>query len=921
MTKKSKIILGSFGGGVALAISIPLAAYGIQQAAYQNRVSQITKNYSNDLIKLDEAKKAKEAAYLKTVEGAKKLFDETNARNKRAQSNPRYTPEYKAKTLKAFEEAKANFEDAKANEEKYSKEYELAKKKAEEQTEKVNAAQEFVAKNGNGNKDSKVFTVVADYIARIKLEAKENKATELADINEHYPSAEDVEKISKYYDKYIHALNSIKRENLTDVTLAWADGLAYDWEILKNNYTSGGRYFWTTYFWGTGNAYPANSFDNTLKNAAAYSTSALRNLKEAVEHKITLSKVVIKNNVKNILENHYVNQLKEFSKGTEEEISVKDLINKSSLSTKVKELHVYYATEYYNASDHGFGENLAELKLFKTNKFDEKENIIEIEGKKIYGLGFTQKDLNAENVGFAGIQGDKDNPGAKPYDAILKMSTTSDDTPDEVYKSGYKTTKEAAKNIKLVAKKVAELIAGADGEWKAKFKYDEDGMGEKDIKELELIIRKENGDIDLSNFFKWLNQEQFFFGREDSSYYTEEKKKELEKAEEVIKHLKQQGYEELKNSDEKYGSITKKQFYYGALEAFKNYQQFIDQTKEHGLSFFAEQVPSYKLQIHRFNRRFEDGIGAYNGGYAAFIFNCDPYFSGPKWSVTSFANHEGIMGHHNQIYYARKFLAKQDGRTLGNIFDYTSYAEGWALFMEWFGIESGWYGTPDYENEDYYAAPIDFSTSKGITSFVNVKETEKVTSEMINKIKELHGGVYWNLVESGLVKSKDDKEHALRATKLANMLQYFGALNDGQLRNMRRAIDTAYHGSSVNGESDLKKGASINQVRQFMKANSALGIGDIEAESRRYLNLPGQATAYNAGKEIMLRLYDKVRKHHKISRKAFVQSIKTIKKIDGTILENAEHGYIKEFFDILLKNGGLPMGTLEKVVAKAFNLK
>jgi len=36
--------------------------------------------------------------------------------------------------------------------------------------------------------------------------------------------------------------------------------------------------------------------------------------------------------------------------------------------------------------------------------------------------------------------------------------------------------------------------------------------------------------------------------------------------------------------------------------------------------------------------------------------------------------------------------------------------------------------------------PKDFSTAKGITSFV--KDANNLTNEQINKIKELHGGVY-----------------------------------------------------------------------------------------------------------------------------------------------------------------------------------
>jgi|GEM_PF-1152281 putative membrane protein len=41
------------------------------------------------------------------------------------------------------------------------------------------------------------------------------------------------------------------------------------------------------------------------------------------------------------------------------------------------------------------------------------------------------------------------------------------------------------------------------------------------------------------------------------------------------------------------------------------------------------------------------------------------------------------MGHHNQFMYADNFLAKVGGVNLGpRTFNYTSYIEGWALFME-----------------------------------------------------------------------------------------------------------------------------------------------------------------------------------------------------------------------------------------------
>ncbi|WP_438340610.1 DUF885 family protein [Mycoplasma sp. 125] len=743
-----------------------------------------------------------------------------------------------------------------------------------------------------------------------------------ANIDIFYPEKEDVDKIVKYYQKWIDLFSKINSNNLNVTTTAWASGLKYDWEIAQTVYASQGRLAGAFYEGGPTSAYPVNSFYKTILRITGDKAEKMqRNLNEGMQANIVLSKVVIKNNVNIILSRHYSKELLEFAKGTQESKSVIEIIDSNkTLDEKTKAFHKFYATEYYKASTTGLGENLEELKVFKSNAVNELENTIEIFdnlSKKvvsIYGLGLTEKDLDAKNVGLSSIPGDEKNTtGKKIYDGILKFATTSNDSAQDVFNSGYETTKTAVKNMELTAKAVARLITGNENEpWTPTIKYDSDGVGPQEVKDVVLEIRDANGNINLPEFYKWLNQEQFFFGRENSSYYTQEKKNELEKdpkLQDAIKNLKNLGYEFLKGQDSKYGSITNDQFYYGALEAFKGYNQFRDTTINEGYSYFPKQVPRYGITTYEYSTRLSSGVGAYNGrakvekdGFGAFTFNADPYFGLPKWSVTSFANHESVMGHHNQIYYAQKFLKTVDGLTIGDIFNYTSYKEGWALFMEWFGIEAGLYGTPDFENEDYYALPVSFKSAKGITSFVKATRPQYVTNEEIKGMKELHGGVYWNLVVSKN-KIDDDKLHTLKAVELANMLQYFGALNEAQLRNMRRAVDTAYHGD-IKGTDDLPAGASINDIRKFLHANSALGIGDITSESKRYLNLPGQATSYNSGKEAMLKLYDRVRKSKGLSREEFVS--------------NKEN--IKEFLNLLLETGALPLETLKEIVELHYNL-
>ncbi|AXE60486.1 hypothetical protein DA803_00005 [[Mycoplasma] phocae] len=907
MTKKSKIVIGSLIAGAGVLLAAPLVVYGAYYATKNNNIRREIKNYSkNAELKRFQDAESDFNRKNKVISDIRKEINDLNREldKNKDDENIKKRIEEKGKEL----ETATNSANA----------AQLEMDKADDNL--LTALQTFV-KYSDGSEQMKVIS--ADYILAIKRAAERRKETDLNGVDEYYPTKSDSDKIVAYYDKYINQLNEIKYDDLTVVTLAWREGVKYDWEITKSNYAAGGRYLLNSFDYGPASSYPANSFYESIGGInEENSLKALRNLKEAAEKNIILSKVVIKNNVKSILESLYSEDLEKFLNGTKDEMTVEDFIKNSSQTPGLKQFHQWYATEYYSKSDHGQGENLEVLKITKTNKSNELENSIIVNDKPVYGLGFTQKDLDAKNVGLVGITGNEESNGKKLYDAILKMSTTSDDSADAVFQSGYKTTKTATENMTKIAGLVADLIAGEGKAWTAKFKYDANGINNSKIEEVTLEIRDSSGKVTLENFNKWLNQEQFFFGREDKTYYTDDVKKKLEtELASDVKQLKDLGYGTLlnNNKEKEYGSITREQFFYGALEAFKGYRQFINQTKEHGLSFFGKKVTDYNPYTYEYTRRAEAGVGAYDGGKASFFFNVDPYYSLPKWSVTSFANHEGIMGHHNQIYYAKQFLAKQDGRSLGDIFHYTSYAEGWALFMEWFGIESGWYGTPNYTSDDYYSIPTDFTVSKGITSFFTAKSPQDVTPEMIAKIKDLHGGVYWKLIDEKN-EIQDEKVKAQKAIKLTNMLQYFGALNEAQLRNMRRAVDTAYHGTGISGYNDLQGGASISDVRRFLRANSALGIGDIYSESRRYLNLPGQATSYNAGKEKMLAIYDRVRKHFKLSREEFVQNKKNI-EVDGENVLNAEHGFIKELLDYMLINGGLPLDALEKVVEKAYNLK
>jgi len=67
--------------------------------------------------------------------------------------------------------------------------------------------------------------------------------------------------------------------------------------------------------------------------------------------------------------------------------------------------------------------------------------------------------------------------------------------------------------------------------------------------------------------------------------------------------------------------------------------------------------------------------------------------------------------------------------------------------------------------------------------------------------------------------------------------QWFGRLNDEQLRAMRLVVDTGLHA----------KGWTREQAIEYMIANSTLAPSDVESEVERYIAWPGQALGYKVG--------------------------------------------------------------------------
>lgn len=255
---------------------------------------------------------------------------------------------------------------------------------------------------------------------------------------------------------------------------------------------------------------------------------------------------------------------------------------------------------------------------------------------------------------------------------------------------------------------------------------------------------------------------------------------------------------------------TDPQFYYtdkeDLMQGYRDILKNMD-TKLPALFGTLPKAPYDVKEIEEFRAKSAPAAYYYSApedrsrpGY--FYVNTYDLSARPKYTMTALALHEAVPGHHLQITISQELENMPKFRQGGGE---TVFVEGWGLYAEHLGYESGMY-------EDLY--------------------------------------------------------------------QKYGALTFEMWRACRLVVDAGMH----------SKKWSREQAYKFLTENTPGSDLDMASEIDRYISWPGQALAYKIGELKIKELR---------------------KKSEERLGSNFD---VREFHDVVLRNGALPINLLEKMV-------
>lgn len=360
-------------------------------------------------------------------------------------------------------------------------------------------------------------------------------------------------------------------------------------------------------------------------------------------------------------------------------------------------------------------------------------------------------------------------------------------------------------------------------------------------------------------------------------------------------------------------SISPEAAYIGSSRAVYQYLVYKENVSDHIASAFKPTPHNWTLRSGEGGAAYaNEGLGAAewaNKGWGGFYLDVNPYFGLQKWSMSTLTNHEAVSGHVFQFDYASANPADADAVS----FSSTAYAEGWGLFSEWFATQLGVYGQPTQASGSFTkdSNGVETFTQKDVLTLPKFG-TKSKTTDISQLSSDYANGVYGLPVKTTNQANQPQTETKMNNQTYYDALQYFGFLNERQLRAMRIPVDVGLH-AGIDGTFKDGTGYSLQEARDYLTSNSGLGIDDIKRETKRYLEYTAQATSYYNGLNDMQSYFLK-------AKTLFEKNNSGATFMDWNEPVNTKNN-TQDLFDLILRNGSVPMPVLSWAVDKYLNQK